>query len=56
MVPPPGTGTGLLGMTERAALLGGTLTAGPGRGGRWEVRAALPLTVPVPPAVQEPLP
>ncbi|QLJ04910.1 two-component sensor histidine kinase [Streptomyces sp. NEAU-sy36] len=39
----PGSGTGLPGMRERAALLGGTLSAGPD-GDRWIVRAALPLT------------
>jgi signal transduction histidine kinase len=38
---PAGTGSGLIGMRERAALLGGTLSAGP-VGGRWVVRAHLP--------------
>lgn len=41
----PGTGTGLVGMRERAALLGGAFEAGPesGPAGRvWLVRAALP--------------
>nr|WP_052848425.1 histidine kinase [Streptomyces avicenniae] len=38
----PGTGTGLTGMRERAALLGGALTAGRD-GGAWHVRADLPL-------------
>ncbi len=37
---PPGYG--LAGMTERAALLGGTLRAGPDRGPGWTVRAVLP--------------
>ncbi|MFJ8911869.1 sensor histidine kinase [Amycolatopsis sp. NPDC102389] len=37
-----GTGLGLLNMRERAAAVGGTLTAGPS-GGRWLVRAELPL-------------
>ncbi|MFG3091936.1 sensor histidine kinase [Streptomyces antibioticus] len=38
----PGSGAGLVGMRERATLLGGTFTAGP-HGGRWTVHAALPL-------------
>ena len=37
-------GYGLVGMTERAALLGGTLTAGPGREHGWVVAATLPRT------------
>ncbi|MEV6910462.1 histidine kinase [Amycolatopsis sp. NPDC051071] len=37
-----GTGLGLLNMRERAAAVGGTLTAGPSGGG-WLVRAELPL-------------
>ena len=36
-----GSGYGLVGMSERAALLGGTLEAGPGDGG-WTVTAVLP--------------
>jgi signal transduction histidine kinase len=44
----PHTGTqpgrGLAGMRERAALYGGTLTAGPGQQGGFTVRAVLPLT------------
>ncbi|MGA5292763.1 sensor histidine kinase [Streptomyces koyangensis] len=45
----PGSGAGLVGMRERAELLGGSFSAGPvggaGPGGerRWEVRAVLPL-------------
>jgi signal transduction histidine kinase len=35
-------GFGILGMTERAALLGGTLEAGPMPGRGWRVRAVLP--------------
>lgn len=43
----PGSGSGLAGMRERAALLGGGFEAGPEpgpAGGRWAVRAALPLS------------
>jgi signal transduction histidine kinase len=36
-------GYGLLGMRERAALFGGTRTAGPRPGGGWRVRFAMPL-------------
>ncbi|MFJ4953737.1 sensor histidine kinase [Streptomyces sp. NPDC088760] len=39
----PGSGAGLAGMRERAALLGGRFEAGP-EAGRWAVRAELPLT------------
>lgn len=38
---PDGTGHGLLGMRERAVLLGGTVTAGPRDGGGWRVAATL---------------
>ncbi|MFJ6213042.1 sensor histidine kinase [Streptomyces sp. NPDC092296] len=38
----PGAGAGLVGMAERAALLGGRFTAGP-EGSRWVVRAVLPM-------------
>jgi signal transduction histidine kinase len=38
----PGTGHGLIGMRERAASCGGTLTAMPAPGGGFEVRAAIP--------------
>ncbi|MFF8590828.1 sensor histidine kinase [Streptomyces sp. NPDC015220] len=41
----PGSGAGLAGMRERAALLGGTFDAGPGDG-LWTVRATLPLAGP----------
>lgn len=39
----PGSGAGLTGMRERAALLGGSFDAGPD-GALWTVRAALPVT------------
>lgn len=39
---PVGAGFGLVGMRERAALLGGSLTAGPAADGGWVVRAELP--------------
>ncbi|WP_432993546.1 sensor histidine kinase [Dactylosporangium sp. CA-233914] len=38
-----GSGQGLAGMRERAALLGGTLRAGPGSGGGYQVEAHLPI-------------
>ena len=41
-----GPGYGLVGMTERATLLGGTLGAGPGPGEGWRVTAVLPRTGP----------
>jgi signal transduction histidine kinase len=42
----PGTGFGLVGLRERAALLGGHITAGPAAGGGFEVTAVLPAAVP----------
>ena len=42
--PQPATGHGLRGMAERAAALGGDITAGPADGGGWQVRARLPLS------------
>jgi signal transduction histidine kinase len=39
----PGGGQGIVGMRERAELLGGELTAGPRPGGGFQVRARLPL-------------
>jgi signal transduction histidine kinase len=42
---PASHGFGLLGMTERVQLLGGTLRAGPASGGGWTVDAELPMEV-----------
>jgi signal transduction histidine kinase len=42
-VPTASDGYGLAGMRERAALLGGTLDAGPGPAAGWTVEAVLPL-------------
>ncbi|MBV8930984.1 MAG: sensor histidine kinase, partial [Kutzneria sp.] len=36
-------GNGLIGMRERAGVLGGSLDAGPRPGGGWRVRAVLPV-------------
>ena len=41
--PPSGSGHGIVGMRERAALFGGELEAGPAAGGGFLVRARLPL-------------
>jgi signal transduction histidine kinase len=41
--PTPAPGFGLLGMTERAQLLGGSLSAGPGPAAGWVVEAVLPV-------------
>uniref|UniRef100_UPI0027E19597 sensor histidine kinase n=1 Tax=Actinotalea sp. C106 TaxID=2908644 RepID=UPI0027E19597 len=38
-----GVGQGVLGMRERAAMLGGTLTVGPRPGGGYRVRAEIPI-------------
>jgi signal transduction histidine kinase len=43
-IPSPGTGHGVLGMAERAAMLGGELTAEPQPDGGFAVTAVLPLT------------
>ncbi|GAA3745457.1 hypothetical protein GCM10022225_31350 [Plantactinospora mayteni] len=54
----PGAGAGLIGMRERAALLGGRFEAGP-RGGSWRVHAELPngdLPGPAPRTPPEPAP
>jgi signal transduction histidine kinase len=41
-----GSGHGIQGMIERAAMLGGTLTAGPGPHGGFRVHACLPREAP----------
>lgn len=43
---PAAAGSGVVGMQERAALLGGTLHAGPADGGGYRVTATLPLQAP----------
>src|SRR5690625_6822249 len=45
-----GAGHGLLGMRERATMLGGTLTAGPRTGGGYRVRAEIPIPAGAPQA------
>ena len=45
---PDGTGHGILGMTERIEVLGGSLHAGPRPQGGWEVVATIP-AAPTPP-------
>lgn len=49
-----GHGHGVLGMTERAAALGGTLHAGPRSGGGWRVAARLPERHPQPGTPRDP--
>jgi len=51
--PGDGTGHGLIGMKERVALFGGTVTAGPGKSGGYVVHAVLPVDTCAPaPAVE----
>src|SRR5699024_4796117 len=45
-----GAGHGLLGMRERATMLGGTLAAGPSTGGGYRVRAEIPIPAGAPQA------
>ena len=47
-MPATGEGHGVLGMRERAAMYGGTVTAGPEAGGGWLVAASLDLAGPDP--------
>ncbi|MFD3699392.1 sensor histidine kinase [Streptomyces sp. NPDC058646] len=47
VTPSQGAGHGLLGMRERAGMLGGELAAGPVPGGGYEVSAVLPMDPPV---------
>jgi signal transduction histidine kinase len=49
----PGSGAGLIGLRERVALLGGTLTAGPTGDGGWRVQAWLPGGAQAAPAHQD---
>ncbi len=53
-----GGGQGVLGMRERAAMLGGTLTVGPRPGGGYRVRAEIPLprTAEIPPPQRQEAP
>jgi signal transduction histidine kinase len=39
----PGSGAGLIGLRERVALLGGSMTAGPTEAGGWRIEARLPI-------------
>ncbi|MFE3370317.1 sensor histidine kinase [Streptomyces sp. NPDC059173] len=51
--PVPGVRHGLLGMRERAAMLGGELATGPTPGGGWEVTAILPISTQTPRTTEE---
>lgn len=42
---PPGSGTGLRGLAERAAIVGGELGCGPAEGGGWRLTVRLPWPV-----------
>jgi signal transduction histidine kinase len=48
VVPPDGSGHGIRGMSERAASVGGSLTAGPLPEGGFQVKATLPTPAPAP--------
>src|SRR5699024_7261422 len=48
-----GAGHGLLGMRERAQMLGGTLSAGPREGGGFRVRAEIPVPAGAPAEPQQ---
>ncbi len=43
--PLPGTGSGLIGLRERVAVLGGSLQSGPTPDGGWSVKAVLPVPI-----------
>ncbi|SEL40333.1 sensor histidine kinase [Streptacidiphilus jiangxiensis] len=51
--PAAGSGHGLIGLRERAALAGGSVTAGPRPGGGWSVAAILPMPLPDDPSEAE---
>jgi hypothetical protein len=44
--PAPAAGSGLAGLAERAARLGGTMSAGAGQNGGFQLRVSVPLIVP----------
>jgi signal transduction histidine kinase len=52
--PTAGSGHGLIGLRERAALAGGSVTAGPRPGGGWSVAAVLPMPLPDAPREDDP--
>ncbi|MFD4317725.1 sensor histidine kinase [Streptomyces sp. NPDC058548] len=55
-VEPASPGYGIVGMSERAALLGGRFSAGPRPGGGFHVTAVLPLPLPMPLPIPLPMP